>query len=202
MLRYRADIRTLAFVSIYFSLTAFTWVYFEQLSWYTITALVIACAQFSFFGAVITHNTIHCPIFKNRKMNILFQVILSLTYGHPVSSFVPGHNFSHHKYTQTDKDVMRTYKARFRWNFLNHALFRNVVSSDILKWEVRFALDMRKEKPAWFRQYMVEMAIVMGIKVALAVINWKLFILLNGYSTIRLSCKEVIVKSISTCFEC
>lgn len=47
------------------------------------------------------------------------NVILTLSYGHPSSSYVPGHNLSHHKYTQTTKDFMRTSKVKYRWNFLN-----------------------------------------------------------------------------------
>jgi len=53
----------------------------------------------SFDGAVITHNTMHCPIFHHscKGLNTLVKVLLTLTYGHPVTSYVPGHNLSHHK---------------------------------------------------------------------------------------------------------
>lgn len=85
-------------------------------------ATILTC-WFSFFGAVATHNTVHSPVWKSRTMNRLFQVVLTLTYGHPVSAYVPGHNLSHHKYTQSRKDVMRTSKVRFRWNLLNGLFF-------------------------------------------------------------------------------
>jgi fatty acid desaturase len=115
MLRYRADIRTLVFVAIYFGLVAVQWVYAPKELHLAIPLVVLTC-WFSFFGAVATHNTIHSPVFHQRWANRLFQVVLTLTYGHPVSAYVPGHNLSHHKYTQSNKDVMRTTKVQFRWN--------------------------------------------------------------------------------------
>ena len=53
-------------------------------------------------------------MFRWNWANKLIQVFLSLTYGHPVSSYVPGHNLSHHKYTQSRKDVMNTHLLQVR----------------------------------------------------------------------------------------
>ena len=47
------------------------------------------------------------------------NVLLTISYGHPSSTYVPGHNLSHHKYTQSEKDFMRTSKVNFKWNLLN-----------------------------------------------------------------------------------
>jgi len=178
ILRYTADRRSLAFVAIYFILTTSTWFAYLFLKWYIIIPLVVTISCFSFFGAVITHNTIHAPVFRSRTLNRLFQIVLSFTYGHPVSSFVPGHNFSHHRYTQTNKDVMRSSKARFSWNLLNQALFFNIMSKDIILWEIRFVKTMYKDRPQWFRQYLSELILVIGVKVALAIVDWQRFLLL------------------------
>src|SRR6478672_1573024 len=97
MLRYKADIRSFAFVATYFGLVAFQWKQTPSSLWLAAPLLVATCF-FSFFGAVITHNTLHSPVFTVRGLNRFFQVILTLTYGHPVSMFVPGHNLSHHKH--------------------------------------------------------------------------------------------------------
>ena len=35
------------------------------------------------------------------------------------TSYIPGHNLSHHKYLQTRKDIMRTSKMKYRWQSLN-----------------------------------------------------------------------------------
>jgi len=83
-LRYSADLRTLVFVITYFSLVVAQWVY-APTAWFVAAPLFVATCLFSFFGAVITHNTIHCPVFAKRRINRIFQVVLSLTYGSAVS---------------------------------------------------------------------------------------------------------------------
>ena len=96
-----------------------------------IPLLVLTC-WFSFFGAVATHNTVHAPVFHQRWANRLFQVALTLTYGHPVSAYVPGHNLSHHKHTQKRADLMRTSKVQLGWNVANFLVFFPRVAFDML----------------------------------------------------------------------
>lgn len=99
-MRNEADLRTLATVASYFVLTAFMWIFGDSLSWGPYLALWFATTWLSLTGAIITHNTMHVAVFKSLAVNKILHVFLSLTYGHPVSSFVPGHNLSHHRYTQ------------------------------------------------------------------------------------------------------
>lgn len=121
-LRYHEDLRTLMFCGLYFSLVAlqlkvdFPW-RAERIALFWLTGFL------SFLGAVTVHNAVHCPIFKQNWKNQMFQVVLSVWFGHCASSYVPGHNLSHHRNLQTPKDVMRTTKMKFRWNFLNGLLF-------------------------------------------------------------------------------
>ncbi len=181
MLRYTADRRTVITVLLYFVFAIMPWFLWPQLNNWQIALFVIINCFLSFTCAVIVHNTIHVPIFKKRGMNKFFQVVLSFTYGHSTSAYVPGHNFSHHKYTQGNKDAIRTSKARFKINILNQLLFFFLMSGDILKGEIRFAKKMRVERPSWFRQYLLEMVMVMGLKIVLLIVNWKcavLFILI------------------------
>ncbi len=172
MLKYKADIRTLTVVALYFTVVVLSWFYFPE-EWYLRVAVVMANATLSFMCAVITHNTIHVPIFKESRWNRLFQVILSFTYGHSVSAYVPGHNFSHHQYTQTPKDRIRTDKMRFRWNLLNQLFFFFRMAPGIMKDENAFAKRMMKEHPRWFAQYVLELLLVIGVKVALIVLDWE-----------------------------
>lgn len=184
MLRYRADIRTLLFVAAYFVVAALPWIYWDVLSTAQIVVLVVLNCLLSFICAVTVHNTVHLPIFRYKWMNRVYQVLLSFTYGHPVSAYVPGHNLSHHRYTQTAKDNIRTDKARFRINFFNQLLFMPIMSGDILKSEMRFARKMYKEKPSWFRQYLLELVLVFGVKIGLLIYNWQcglLFMILPHY---------------------
>ncbi len=171
-LRYRADLRSLAFVGIYFAL--FAWQWLAAPSWLVAQGLLLsATCVFSFLGAVITHNSIHSPVFTSRTRNRVFQVILSLTYGSPVSSYVPGHNLSHHKHTQTERDVMRTTKVRYESNLLNMLVFVPRVALAIAKNNVVYTRSMRDHHRAWFRQFRIEQFVVFGITLFLFVLDWR-----------------------------
>ena len=50
----------------------------------------------SWLCAVVAHNTVHTPVFHEQWMNSLFQIWVSLSYGFPISDYIPGHNLSHH----------------------------------------------------------------------------------------------------------
>jgi fatty acid desaturase len=172
MLRYKADRRTLVFVGAYFALVALLWAW-DPAGWAVVLPLFMVLCSLSWICAVITHNTIHCAIFHRRGLNKAFQVVLTLTYGHPVSSYVSGHNLSHHMYVQQDRDVMRTTKVRYRWNWLNLFMFVPKVGGAVTKGDFAFARLMRKQRPRWFRQFALEGLVLIGVTVALFVIDWK-----------------------------
>src|SRR5690349_7161724 len=176
MLRYRADIKTLVFVAIYFGLVAVQWAIAPTTLAIAIPLLVLTC-WFSFFGAVATHNTVHSPVFKQRWLNRVFQVVLTLTYGHPVSAYVPGHNLSHHKHTQSRRDVMRTTKVNYRWNLMNGLFFMPRVGKDITVADMLYFKAMYRRNPPWFRQMIVEATIFIGLTGALLLLDWKKFLL-------------------------
>jgi len=172
ILRYRSDIRTVSFVSLYFVLLAGVWVWTPVVWWHAVPAFAALCVL-AFMGAVTTHNSLHCPPFKYRWMNKVWQVVLTLTYGHPVSSYVPGHNLSHHKYTQSRKDVMRTSKARFRWNVLNLLFFVALISPSIMRADSMYVKRTRHKNPRWFKQLLLEMSAFWAAQIALFVIDWR-----------------------------
>ena len=176
MLRYRADVKTLLFVATYFGLVALQWIYAPRQLWIAAPLLVLTC-WFSFFGAVATHNTVHSPVFRQRWLNRVFQVVLTLTYGHPVSAYVPGHNLSHHKHTQSRRDIMRTTKVRYRWNLLNGLLFMSHVGKDVLVADMRYFKAMYRRNPPWFRQMALEFAVFFGLCGALVALDWQKFVL-------------------------
>ncbi len=165
-LRYKEDVRTLGFVATYLSLVAVGWVIWDELAIWQRVLWVGATSVFSFFCAVITHNTVHVAVFKKRSWNRVWQYLISVCYGHPVSAFVPGHNLSHHLHTQSRRDVMRSTKVDFRFNILNQILFMPVLAKDISNADLQYALAMRKERPRWFGQWVREWIFflsVMGI---------------------------------------
>lgn len=161
-LRYRADVRSLAFILGSLGVQAVGFVWLPESWWARIAWCALAC-QTSFVCAVIAHNTLHCPMFTSKGANRGVQYLLSLATGDAVSSFVPGHNLGHHTHLQTAKDTMRTSKLRFRWNLLNQLLFMFVVGGALVKHTYRYVWSMRSRRPKWFRQFVSEMVLLVAV---------------------------------------
>jgi fatty acid desaturase len=106
-------------------------------------------------------------------MNSLWQVVLTLTYGHPVASYVPGHNLSHHQHTESRRDVMRTDKARFRYNLFNLMFFTASISGSIMGAEWGYAKWSFRRRPRWARQLLFEAVVLIAVVVALFALDWR-----------------------------
>jgi fatty acid desaturase len=175
MLRRREDIRSLFIVGIYFGATLVAWM-LRPRGW-ELMPTVLGLGWLSWLVATITHNTIHCPIFRSKPLNRIFQIVLTLGYGHPVSAYVPGHNLSHHRHTQKAEDVMRTTKLRYRWNVLNALFFLPTVAPSIAVNDRKFITAMKHVKPRWYRQLRIEGLVLFVVSVALLVLDWQNFLL-------------------------
>lgn len=171
MLKYREDSRSITVVILYFVFATFLWFYPER-DWIWLSFLA-ATFTVSFLGAVIAHNSLHCPIFIKNWMNRVFQVGLTLTYGFPVSEYVPGHNLSHHLFVQQRKDVMRTSKVRFQWGILNILTFFPAVAVGITRTNYRYVSTMKEKNRRWYRQLKLEMATTWSVKAVLLAIDWR-----------------------------
>lgn len=174
-LRYNADLRVLLWEVIYFAVSIHLWNNMYEMSWPMFIANFFVCTVFSFLGATITHNAIHVPLFRDNTglANSLFQIVLSMTYGWPVSALIPGHNLSHHKFTNGPKDAMRTTQMRYESQLLNYFMFPVSVSSRIAKYDMEYMDVQRKEsRPIW-KQYVREAAVFYTFQVACAVYDWR-----------------------------
>jgi fatty acid desaturase len=171
MLRYPADRRTLVFMCAFAALSAGGWA-LDPGGALGVAWVVVTCVS-AWLCAIIAHNTVHCPPFRRRWMNRLFQVWLSLSYGFPVSEYVPGHNLSHHRYMQNRLDVMRTTKVDTGWNLLNFLVFFFAVAPGVTIGNYRYLKVMKTRLPQWNRQLQVEIAFVWGTKAALLLLDWR-----------------------------
>jgi fatty acid desaturase len=171
MLRFRADRQTIATLVLHSVSTAVLWG-LNPKGW-ALVAAVLWLAVLSWICAVIAHNVVHSPVFTNRVLNSLFQVWVSLSYGFPISDYVPGHNLSHHRYTQLAEDVMRTTRVNYRWNLLNLLLFLPTVTPAILRGNALYLRQVGRQSQRWRRQLALEMVVVWGLKLVLLAVDWK-----------------------------
>jgi len=172
ILRYSADRRTLFIVGAWFALVVYQWVAGPSNPIVAALLVAVTCAG-AFLGAVATHNAVHCPVFHARWMNNLWHVALTLTYGHPVSSYVPGHNLSHHRHAETTRDVMRTDKARFKPHLLNLLFFTASIGPSIMGAELTYARFAWTRRPRWTRQLIVETVVMLAAVAALLALDWR-----------------------------
>jgi fatty acid desaturase len=171
MLRYRADLRTIGMLTAYAVLATSGFIIKPTgalaIGWVVLTAMV------SWFCAVIAHNVVHCPVFTRRWMNKAFQVWVSLSYGFPISDYIPGHNLSHHRFTQASEDVMRTTKVRFSWNLLNLIFFFPSVTPGILRGNAKYKKVKGDHAREWKKQLLIESVIVWGVKIGVTLLDWR-----------------------------
>lgn len=183
-LRRNADLRSLSFITCYFVLLYVLWTRGNEAvnpatdwprhHWFWYSWLI----YLSFLGAVCVHNTIHCPMFFSPTRNKIAQVVLSCVYGHPVSAYVPGHNLSHHKYTQQRMDVMRTQKLRFRWHLLNLLWFPIKIGLDMLDNDAKyFAAQKRLGRPV-YRQMVLERTVMWTLYAVCLIVDWRKWLML------------------------
>lgn len=170
-LRYRADLRTMAFLCIYAGLVVGQWV--TAPTGPLAVLLVVFTCLFSWLAAVTAHNVVHSPVFMRRWANRIFQVWVTLSYGFPISEYVPGHNLSHHRFMQERQDVMRTTKVRFRWNFLNAVFFFFSVAPGVTLGNYHYRKLMKERLPRWNQQLNIEIALVWGIKFITLALDWE-----------------------------
>jgi len=171
MLRFRTDWRTIGVLCTFAALSVGGWVLNPR--WYLAVPWVMVTCVVSWLCAVAAHNTVHSPVFAKRWQNRLFQIWVSLSYGFPISEYVPGHNLSHHRYTQQREDVMRTTKVQFKSNLLNFLLFFFYVGPGVTIGNYRYTKVMKERLPQWSRQLTVEIAAVWGTKAVLLMLDWR-----------------------------
>jgi fatty acid desaturase len=171
MLRFQADRRTLVILGCYATLVVGQWLWTP--SGVLGVALVVLTCINSWLCAIVAHNTVHSPVFTKKWMNKVFQVWVSCSYGFPISDYIPGHNLSHHRFTQLREDVMRTTKVRFGWNLLNLLFFFPAVTPGILRGNALYKQVMGERARAWKRQLLLETIVVWSVKGAVFLVDWR-----------------------------
>jgi fatty acid desaturase len=99
-------------------------------------------------------------------------------YGHPVTSYVPGHNLSHHKYTQQRKDVMRTTKLQYSWHLINGIMFFVKIGIDMIANDANYFKIQRKLGRPIIKQLEIEQYVLWTITAILVVWDWQRWIVI------------------------
>merc|ERR1712166_518408 len=90
-----------------------------------------------------------------------------------VSTYVPGHNLSHHKYTQQPKDIMRTTKLRYKWNLWNGLFFQQSVAFQVLVNDLRYITVQTAHNASFANNCLREFMILLSVQVVLGILDWQ-----------------------------
>jgi len=127
-----------------------------------------AACFFSFLNTVVIHNHLHQGVFKSRRLNMLFRMVLSFGALYPATANIPSHNLVHHHFDDDGQpDWAAPEHVGFRWNLLNLIHFPNVAGPNTFAGVQRWMAIGNKREP--FRQYMAEQVVAFGLTIALLV---------------------------------
>lgn len=104
-MRYEVDKRSILFVlaTLFFLLVPL----FVDIPAFLVVPWIVVASLFSFSACVINHNHVHLPIFYSRRLNFIFNLLLTLAKGHTSSTVIIPHNMNHHVHNGSSLDWIR-----------------------------------------------------------------------------------------------
>lgn len=168
MLRYTADVRSLAYLAFTVALSAVQW----HLG-YVHPVLYPLSLFMGVTVAVISHNHNHLGMWKSRTGNLLTSYVISIYYGYPAIGWVPTHNQTHHKHNNGPEDSSRAPRF-FKGNHLLGLLIYPTVTGFIQSKEITAYIRglWSKDKKQFFAA-ISEYVVFFGFMVAIFVIDWQ-----------------------------
>ncbi len=112
MLKYKADIKTLVFLSLTTAMLFFQW----HFGFHVIPFIISLYLAISV--SVIAHNHNHVPMWSSKVMNNITDYWITLFYGFPAFGWIPTHNRNHHKFNNKEGDYTITYRFSEENNIL------------------------------------------------------------------------------------
>lgn len=168
MLRYSADVRTLAYLAFTATLSVVQW----RLGY--IHPLLYPLSLFmAVTTAVISHNHNHLGIWKSRGMNLITSYVIGLYYGYPAIGWVPTHNQTHHKLNNAEGDTSIAPKV-FKGNHLGSLLIYPTLTGMVQSKEIyAFIKGLWKKNRRAFWAAVSEYVVFATIMAALFVLDWR-----------------------------
>lgn len=143
MLRYAADIRTLAYMAVTTGVFILLWT--TDIPGAPFWLVYVLYLFLSIAVTVIAHNHNHLPIWRNSTLNSITDYWLTVFYGFPAFAWIPTHNMNHHALNNKEGDYTITYRLT-EHNHLLMLLFYPMMSSYYQQKPIRDYLGMLRTK--------------------------------------------------------
>ncbi len=168
MLNYRADIRTLAFMTVTTLLLPLNWMQERLNPWLFIFACFMAVTV-----SVIAHNHNHVRTFRSPALNVLMDWWITAFYGFPVFAWVPTHNMNHHRYTNREGDYTITYRMSEANNLLTLVTYPSI-SGSYQQIAIRnYLKSLWKNNRKRFWLSLSQVVVLLGVYGAAFALDWK-----------------------------
>ncbi len=126
MLRYNADIRSVAFLIITAALLVILWQYGAEMSTPVFILVYALQLMFAVIISTMVHNHQHLAMWRNKWLNVLTDNALCVFYGFPVFAWIPTHNTNHHVHINREEDYTKTYQYSEKNNLLTLLAYPSV----------------------------------------------------------------------------
>lgn len=139
---------------------------------YANPSLIPYLSPVSFYLAMaagtMAHNHNHNPTFKNRRMNSLYAMWISVFYGYPTFAWIPTHNLNHHKHVNRAGDATITWRHTNR-NTWYVAISYFFISAYYQSGPIKeFIQKAKRSNGRLYRQIVTQYAVWIGCMVLLA----------------------------------
>jgi len=177
MLRYLADIRTLAYLGLMLAVFGILWSFGFNADGspnlgLCVPLLTLLCLL-AIANAVIAHNHNHAPLFHNKWANLVVGCVISFFYGFPSFCWIPTHNQNHHVFNNRPGDYSITTRPRRRVGLVGALLYPTVTSLTQARLIVPFLKRCRRHNRFLFRRALVEYVVFFGVMIVLLIIDWR-----------------------------
>lgn len=168
-----ADVRTLGICAAKCCLLYVVWQLYPSLGYFGRALALLAQFLSGFFVATMVHNAMHCDVFGNPLVEVVWRMTLTTIFGTPVEAYRPTHNANHHVFTQHDKDHLHTTQMTYKWHFLNLILFFPTVYPEIFRLESEYVAQQFKKRSMAFVRYVIQAILCHGCTLFLMWIDWR-----------------------------
>lgn len=172
MLKYRADLKSVAYIIITTALFVTMWNGYVPNPGHWI--LYVAFLFMSVTVSVMSHNHNHVNMWTWKPLNVLTDWWLTVFYGVPVFTWIPTHNRNHHRFNNKEGDSSLTYRKTEENNIVSlvtypsdsgfHQLSMNVIP---------YMKELWKDDRKLFMEYFTQVIIYVGWIAAFMILDWQ-----------------------------
>ena len=102
LLNHGEDVRSIVFVSITLLLLLLPFAIDVSPGW--VVPWLLAGSLFCFSSWIINHNHVHTRLFQDARLNVVFELLLTLARGHSSAGVILAHNYNHHVHNGDNND--------------------------------------------------------------------------------------------------